>query len=53
MSLSHIDNYRLDGEITLLLGQKTDYDGGGVTDILAGELKNIGRNSVFYHIVNY
>ena len=41
VSLSHIDNYRLDGEITLLLGHKRDSYGGGATDRLYVELKTV------------
>ena len=31
VSLINIYTYLFDGEITLILGQKTNYDGGGVT----------------------
>ena len=52
MSLNHIDNYRSDGEITLLIEHKTDSEDGVVTDSLAGELNNFGFICVFYRIVN-
>ena len=35
-----------------LLGQTKESGGGGVTESLASELKNIGRISFFYCIVN-
>ena len=41
VSSIHIDTYRLDGKITLLFGHTIDYDGGGVTDNLDGELKDV------------
>ena len=47
VSLNRIDTYPSDGGRTLLLGQTTDSGGGGVTEILASELKNIGRISFF------
>ena len=53
VSLNHIDTYQYDGEITLIIGQTTDSGGGGVTERLDGELKNVGRISFFYHIVNF
>ena len=52
MSLNRIYTYRSDGGRTLLLGHTTDSDFGGVTEILARELKNIGSNSFFYRIFN-
>ena len=39
VSLKHIDNYRYDGEITLLIEQTTDSGGGGVIESLVDELK--------------
>ena len=52
MSLNQIDAYQYDGERTLLLGQTTDSGGGGVTESLASEIKNVGGISFFYRIVN-
>ena len=52
MSLNQIYTYWSDGGRTLLLGQTIDSGGGGVTESLASELKNIGRISFFYCIVN-
>ena len=52
VSLNHIDTYQSDGYRTLLLGHTIDSCGGGVTDILVGELKNAGHICVFYRIVN-
>ena len=52
MSLNRIYTYRSDGGRTLLLGHTTDSDFGGVTEILARELKNIGSNNFFYRIFN-
>ena len=53
MSLNQIYIYQYDGKITLLLGHTTDSGGGGVTESLASELKNIGRISFLYIIVNF
>ena len=47
MSLNQIDTYPSDGGRTLLLGHTTDSGGGGVTESLVSELKNIGRISFF------
>ena len=52
VSLNHIDTYRYDGGIKLLLGQTTDYGDGGVTESLANEIKMVVRISFLYHIVN-
>ena len=52
MSLNQIGTYQSDGGITLLLGNKTDSGGGGVIESLFSELKNVGRISFFYRIVN-
>ena len=41
VSLSQIDTCRLDGESTLILGQKKYSNGGGVTERLAGKLKKM------------
>ena len=52
MSLNHIDTYRSDGGIIILLVQTAAYGGCGVTDSLASELKNVISISYFYSIVN-
>ena len=52
VSLNHVDIFRSDWVITLLLGQTTDSGGGGVTKILASELKNVVRISFLCSIVN-
>ena len=52
VSLNHIDTYRYNGEIPLLLGKTTDSGGGGVTESLSSEKKNIVRIILFYCIVN-
>ena len=41
VQLIHIDTQRFEGKTTLLFGQKTDSDGGGVIENLADELKNV------------
>ena len=48
VSLNQIDTYWYDGERTILLGQTTDSGGGGVTEILAVELKNVGKFNFFF-----
>ena len=52
VSLRHIYTSRFNGEITLLLGQTIDYDGGNIIEILYGELKNVGSIFSFYRITN-
>ena len=52
VSLNHIDTYRYCGGIILLLGKTTDSGGGGVTEILFSELKNVDCISFLYHIIN-
>ena len=52
MSLNQIDSYRSSGGIKNLPGKTIGYGGGVVTDILSSELKNYGRISFFYLIVN-
>ena len=52
VSLNHIGTYRSDGGIPLLLGQTKDYGGGELIESLAIELKNVGRISFFYCILN-
>ena len=52
MSLNQIYSYWSDGGITHLLRQTKYYGGGAVTESLSGELKNIGRISLVYHIGN-
>ena len=52
VSLSHIYTNLLYGERTLLLGKTTDSDGGGVADILAGELNNVVSHFCLIFIVN-
>ena len=53
MSLNKINTYWPDGGRKILLGNTTDSDGGGVTESLVSELKNVGRISFFYRIVNF
>ena len=53
VSLNHIYTYHLEGERTLIIGQTTDSDGGGVTESLSSELKNVGRICVLYSILNF
>ena len=53
MSLNQIDTHRSDGVITIILEQTTDSGGGGVTESLASELRNVGHISFFYPIVNF
>ena len=43
VSLSQIYTYRRDGVRTLLLGQRTDFVGGGVTERISGKLRNVVR----------
>ena len=52
ISLIQIDTYQSDGVRTPILGYKTESGGGGVTDSLVSELKNIGCISFFYCITN-
>ena len=53
VSLSHIDNYRLNGKISVHIGYTTDYDSGGVIESLSGEPKTFVCICVFYCIVNF
>ena len=53
VSFNHIDTYRYNGGRTVLLGKTTGSGGGGVTESLSNENKNIGRIILFYCIVNF
>ena len=53
VSLNQIGTYWCDGGRTLLIGYKTDSGGGGVTESLASELKNVGRIRFLYRIANF
>ena len=52
VSLIQIDTYQYYGEITTLIGQTPDSGGGGMEDILAGELNFFCQIFVFYRIIN-
>ena len=50
--LNYIDTYRYDGLRNIILGQTTSSGGGGVTESLSSELKNVGCIIFFCRIVN-
>ena len=52
VSLKHIDTYRSDGGRKNITWHKTDSGGGGATERLSSEIKNVGRISFLYRIVN-